>query len=319
MDTIRDFLKDLFTLRTVWIDRGQGRWTVKKRLHPLLRGLIGTLALIAVAVVYSEIHTPPSVEAETKPAIVTASAELPEPLPKAQPAPVPVAPAVAPEPEPEPTVMPLVFPEPAEPEEPQPIVVPVRTQTRSRVTLPSDTDPETDRIIPRPKPKPKPKLDDTRPRSTLRPDTLLRPERMPNPSSGKYSIHISKRTHILTLMRDGEPVKEYGIAVGRNPGDKQRVGDCRTPTGSFKITMIQDAKTWTHDFHDGKGKIKGAYGPYFMRLDAKGWQGIGIHGTHAPESIGTNATEGCIRLNNADLVELRRYAYPRMPVIISEL
>lgn len=321
MDTIRDFLKDLFTLRTVWIDRGQGRWAVKKRLHPLLRGLIGTLALIAVAVVYSEIHTPASVEAETKPAIVTA---FTEPLPKAPPAakpafvePVEPVPAVAPQPEPVPEIMPLVFPEPAEAEEPQPIVVPVRTQTRSRVTLPSDTDPETDRIIP--PVKPKPKRTDSRPRTALRTDTLLRPERMPNPSSGKYSLHISKRTHILTLMRDGEPVKEYGIAVGRNPGDKQRVGDCRTPTGSFKITMIQDASTWTHDFHDGKGKIKGAYGPYFMRLDAKGWQGIGIHGTHAPESIGTNATEGCIRLNNADLLELRRYAYRRMPVIISEL
>ncbi len=139
--------------------------------------------------------------------------------------------------------MPLVFPEPTEAEEPQPIVVPVRTQTRSRVTLPSDTDPDTDRIIPRPKPRTKPKTADTRTRSALRRDTLLRPDVMPDPASGKYSIHISKRTYILTLMRDGEPVREYGIAVGKNPGDKQRVGDCRTPTGNFKITMIQDAST----------------------------------------------------------------------------
>lgn len=318
MDTIRDFLKDLFTLRTVWIDRGQGRWSVKKRLHPLLRGMIGTLVLIAVAVVYSEIHTPASVEAETKPTVVTAS------LPKAAPAPTPAfteptelpepVPAIAPEPVPE--IMPLVFPEPAE--ETQPIVVPVKTQTRSRVTLPSDSNPNTDRIIPPVKPKPKTKTRtdtlDSRPR-----DTLMRPERMPNPSSGKYSIHISKRTYTLTLMRDGEPVKEYGIAVGKNTGDKQRVGDCRTPTGNFKITMIQDASTWTHDFHDGKGKIKGAYGPWFLRLDAKGWQGIGIHGTHDPNSIGTNATEGCIRLANKDIAELRRYAYRHMPVIVSEL
>ncbi len=322
MDTICDFLRDIFTLRTVWIDRGQGRWAVKKRLHPILRGLIGTLLLIGIAIVYAEIHTPASVEAETNPApIATVTEPNPKTYAAARPSAVPVEPVIASEPEP--AVMPLVFPEPSPASEPQPIVVPVRAQTRSRIALPSDTDPGTDRIIPpapqRPRAKPKSAPSDSRITSRQGRDTLLRPDRMPSPSSGKYSLHISKRTYTLTLLRDGEPVREYGIAVGRNSGDKQRVGDCRTPTGNFKITMIQDAKTWTHDFHDGKGKIKGAYGPYFMRLDAKGWQGIGIHGTHDPASIGTNATEGCIRLNNADLVELRRYAYPRMPVIISEL
>ena len=97
-----------------------------------------------------------------------------------------------------------------------------------------------------------------------------------------------------------------------------RVGDHRTPTGKFKIVSIEPSSTWKHDFGDGKGKISGAYGPWFIRLDAKGWKGIGIHGTHDPDSRGTMATEGCIRLSNEDISELKQYAYRNMPVIIRE-
>jgi lipoprotein-anchoring transpeptidase ErfK/SrfK len=79
----------------------------------------------------------------------------------------------------------------------------------------------------------------------------------------------------------------------------------RTPEGVFPIVQIQNASGWTHDFHDGRGQTKGAYGPYFIRLGTPGWSGIGIHGTHAPGSIGTDVTEGCIRLNNNDIAELR--------------
>ena len=63
--------------------------------------------------------------------------------------------------------------------------------------------------------------------------------------------------------------------------------------------------------------IKGAYGPWFIRL-ATGWKGIGIHGTHDPDSRGSMATEGCIRMSNEEVQELRRYAYRNMRVIIEE-
>ena len=50
--------------------------------------------------------------------------------------------------------------------------------------------------------------------------------------------------------------------------------------------------------------IKGAYGPWFIRLKTP-WKGIGIHGTHDPDSIGKDITEGCIRLKNSDLLDLK--------------
>ena len=129
---------------------------------------------------------------------------------------------------------------------------------------------------------------------------------------------INKSNYTLSLYKGNELIKQYPVAVGKNPGDKQRVGDNRTPTGDFKIVSIENASNWKHDFRDGKGKIAGAYGPWFLRLDAKGWKGIGIHGTHDPDSRGTNATEGCIRLSNDDIAELKTYAYRNMPVVIRE-
>lgn len=77
----------------------------------------------------------------------------------------------------------------------------------------------------------------------------------------------------------------------------------KTPEGTFTIRSIEDSQKWGHDFKDGKGYIRGAYGPWFMRLSYG--SGIGIHGTHDPLSMGKRATEGCIRLRNEDLRKLR--------------
>jgi hypothetical protein len=120
------------------------------------------------------------------------------------------------------------------------------------------------------------------------------------------SVLIEKKAHKLVVLKDGRTVREYGVAVGKNSGDKQRVGDMRTPEGTFPVQQIQNASSWTHDFKDGKGAIRDAYGPLFIRLATPPWSGIGIHGTHDPNSIGADVTEGCIRLNNNDLREFRQ-------------
>lgn len=91
------------------------------------------------------------------------------------------------------------------------------------------------------------------------------------------------------------------ISAGRNMGDKQQVGDCRTPEGEFEVENIQDSQTWVHDFKDGKGLRKNAYGPFFIRLQVPRFTGIGIHGTCLPQSIGSRSSEGCIRLKNEDI------------------
>lgn len=122
--------------------------------------------------------------------------------------------------------------------------------------------------------------------------------------SDRLHIVIDKVGHTLSVFEEGVKTHEYGCAVGKNQGNKIKVGDMRTPEGKFTVDKIHDSTSWTHDFKDGKGVIKGAYGPYFIRLLTPPWTGIGIHGTHDPDSIGKDVTEGCIRLHNDDLREL---------------
>ena len=141
-----------------------------------------------------------------------------------------------------------------------------------------------------------------------------------------YRIVIHKLSHQLELYKKGEasPYRVYSCATAKNNGDKTRSGDNTTPTSwggvvdsikgvlphtdsakiPFVVEEIYYAGDWTHDFGDGKGEIAGAYGQWFISLNT-GWDGIGIHGTHDPSSIGTNASEGCIRLENRDINELK--------------
>ena len=150
------------------------------------------------------------------------------------------------------------------------------------------------------------------------PTDLQREVRRFNPDWSKGLIFINKRNLTLTLYNEqGDMVLNCGCAVGINKGHKQKKGDYRTPEGMFSVQQIQPSETWGHDFGDGKGYIQHAYGNWFIRLKT-GFSGIGIHGTHAPESIGTRATEGCIRLKNEELDKLKPLVKIGMTVIISE-
>lgn len=132
-----------------------------------------------------------------------------------------------------------------------------------------------------------------------------------------YRISISKQTMELTLYDANDIViKTYPIACGKNLGNKVKSGDMRTPEGVFTVQEIVNSSHWQHDFNDGKGMIAGAYGPYFIRLLTPPHRGIGIHGTHDDASIGTRATEGCIRMHNSDLCELKPYIAVGMTVEI---
>lgn len=130
-------------------------------------------------------------------------------------------------------------------------------------------------------------------------------------------IVISKQDLTLALVDStGNAIVSYGVACARNYGNKEKRGDHRTPEGTFKISQLLNSKGLTHDFGDGKGPVRDAYGPWFLRLDVPGYIDIGIHGTHLPESIGTRATEGCIRLRNEDITDLKGRVKLGTPVII---
>ena len=123
-------------------------------------------------------------------------------------------------------------------------------------------------------------------------------QKQPEAVKPAYTILIDKSDYKLYVLKDNEVIKQWGVAVGEKPGQKQRAGDMTTPTGNFEVDEILDASYW-------------------ISL-VTGWDGIGIHGTHAPESIGTMVSEGCVRMRNGELLELLPYVEVGTKVTIRE-
>jgi len=115
---------------------------------------------------------------------------------------------------------------------------------------------------------------------------------------GVSSVVVRKSVFELSIVTEDGRVS-FPVAIGSNPdgADKRSVGDCRTPEGSFEVESIEDSSEWERDGRP-------AYGPRFIRLRCPPWEGIGIHGTDEPETIGTRASLGCVRMRNEDVLEV---------------
>ena len=134
---------------------------------------------------------------------------------------------------------------------------------------------------------------------------------------GDY-IYISKpQMRLYVLNKHDSVLFSCGIACGIKRGNKQEVGDYRTPEGVFKIVGIYESTDWVHKTRDWR-MVKGCYGPYYLSLRTPQFTGIGIHGTNAPRSIGKRASEGCIRVKTENIIFIKEnYAYGGMQVIVS--
>lgn len=145
----------------------------------------------------------------------------------------------------------------------------------------------------------------------------LRNEALKNDTLKERHIVIDKPSFMLYLREDGKTLMEAKVCIGKGIGQKKRQGDHKTPEGTYKIRAIQQASGWTYDFHDGKGKRKGAYGPWFLRLDTPQSTHIGIHGSPFPETVGTRDSDGCIRMVNEDLEKLKEQVKVGTKVVIN--
>ena len=158
---------------------------------------------------------------------------------------------------------------------------------------------------------------------TVKTDTATYYSDVVNPKN--CFILISKPEYRLYVCEvvEGDTVKRvhYPVCVGKAMGQKQKKGDMKTPEctaeNPFVITEIVDASNWHHDFGDGRGSIL-SYGHWFMRLKTPGFSGIGIHGsTNNESSVPGRGSEGCIRLRDDDLIQLKeKYAFVGMRVVI---
>jgi lipoprotein-anchoring transpeptidase ErfK/SrfK len=121
-------------------------------------------------------------------------------------------------------------------------------------------------------------------------------------------LTADRSTFKLRLFKNLKLRKTYGIAVGQ--------AGYATPAGRFSITNKQVNPTWTVPNSDWAGGLAGQVipgGAPNNPLKAR-WlgitDGVGIHGTGEPWSIGSAASHGCLRMKVPDVIDL----YPRVPV-----
>ncbi len=109
----------------------------------------------------------------------------------------------------------------------------------------------------------------------------------------KFNIIIDKSQNTLNLLSGDEAVKVYTVSTGENN---------TTPVGTFQIVnRIIDPVWYTQGAIVPSDSPKNILGSRWMGFSIPGY---GIHGTIEPESVGKQATKGCIRMLNQDVEEL---------------
>lgn len=121
-----------------------------------------------------------------------------------------------------------------------------------------------------------------------------------------YQLEVSRSQRRLQVYAFGEPVKSYGLCVGRGNN---------TPVGRFHIERRAVWPPWTT--YEGKyipgGSRSNPLGARWLGTSARGHErgwAIGIHGTNQPSSIGRRISGGCMRTFNENAIEL----YNNIPI-----
>jgi lipoprotein-anchoring transpeptidase ErfK/SrfK len=144
-----------------------------------------------------------------------------------------------------------------------------------------------------------------------------------------YSVDVAVSTQLLTLYKNGEPISIYPVSTAKNGTGERRGSGC-TPTGWHSIRAkigsglplysvfvgrrptgeiydneigqryperdwILSRILWLGGLEPGKNR----YGD----IDTC-WRYIYIHGTPDEHLIGSPVSHGCIRMKNANLLEL---------------
>jgi LysM repeat protein len=154
------------------------------------------------------------------------------------------------------------------------------------------------------------------------PSTTLRLGRKIRIPKGTWSIVVDKSLFTLWLCHEGAPLKGYRVAIG---------ADDKTPAAVFTVgtknpkpswyppqEMIADLKKEGVPIPIPYGHAKNPLGEYWVALHHDQYQGFGIHGTNDPGSLGKRASNGCVRMDNREVLMVAWTATPGMVVTILE-
>ena len=108
-------------------------------------------------------------------------------------------------------------------------------------------------------------------------------------------------TYLYFVLGDGKAIR-YGIGVGREgftwSGVEQVTRKAEWPDWTPPTEMIVRQPYLARFTAGGEGNPLGARAIYLGNTEYR------IHGTNEPQTIGTDVSSGCIRLLNADVIDL---------------
>ena len=126
-------------------------------------------------------------------------------------------------------------------------------------------------------------------------------------------VTIDRSDFTLALVREGVRVKTYPVAVGQSRYP--------TPTGALRVVRKERDPTWNPPDAPWAAELDtvppGPGNPLGTRWIGLSIRSIGIHGTYATDSLGTQASHGCIRMSIPDVEELFEHLDVGTPVQIT--
>ncbi len=145
------------------------------------------------------------------------------------------------------------------------------------------------------------------------------------------TIHVSIENQQLTVKENEQPVRIYPVSTSRF-GIGTEEGSLKTPTGRFRVAGKIGADMPGGTIFIGRVPLELGQAPpptedlitsRILWLDGLEEHNantrdrfIYIHGTRHEDKIGSPASHGCVRMRNADVIELFELVDEGTPVMI---
>ncbi len=151
-------------------------------------------------------------------------------------------------------------------------------------------------------------IDSLRRLNALRSDTI-RVDQVLRYLPGAVRVHIDKSDYRLWLTVNDRFLLEKPVGLGK---------EGRTPTGEFSVDVKEKDPKW---WRPGEAPIpagdpRNILGTRWLGFAAS--DGLGIHGTDDPNSIGQQMSAGCVRLKNPDIELVFDFVPYRCQVVIRD-
>jgi lipoprotein-anchoring transpeptidase ErfK/SrfK len=147
------------------------------------------------------------------------------------------------------------------------------------------------------------------------------------------TIHVSIGDQRLTVIHNDQPIRAYPVSTSRF-GVGTEEGSLKTPTGRFRVAEKIGSEMPNGTIFVGRVPLDPGEAPppsedfvmsrilWLDGLDPDNANTRGrfiyIHGTKHEDEIGTAASNGCVRMRNADVIELFELVDEGTPVVIEE-